>query len=130
MTLPYSLPTFPTLAAYWAPGFNPDNDPPTKVDVPVALYYATHSGYQWPKASGSQLSRICEIRVDPTFWTANIQGTPIVGGIFQLVDQFAGNAWNYVVDYWDYYHWGFANAYPFLIVEQCDGSGNQPDPTR
>lgn len=130
MAIPYHLPTFPTLASYWAPGHTPDIDPPTKTDVPVALYYATHSGYQWPKASGSQLSRICEIRVEPTYWTAHIQGAPIVGGIFELVDQFGGNAWHYIIDYWDIYHWDFANAYPFLVVEQCDGSGNQPDPAR
>lgn len=56
-------------------------------------------------------------------------GGMVVGSIWGLQDS-TGATWDYRVMWWDTAHLNFPNEYLEMLVAQCDGSGNVPDPFR
>ena len=131
--MPYVLPHFSQVAEVFAPGLPPSTNPPVFVDVPVAVYYQSRTGYASQKSSSHFDDRVPEIRVDPAWYLVNSvpQSSPLVGLIFGIPDPiFPSVTWYYICTYWDYYHAGFANCYPFFVCDQCDDTGTTPDSTR
>jgi len=123
----YTLPDWNIAADWWQVADLPTTNPPTIAAYPAQMYYATRTGFAEKQVLSVADIRLVEFRVKIGFIVAVT--LPIVGSVFQILDA-AGNKWNYLVQYWDYVHFGFPNEYVALLCCQCDTAGTPPDTAR
>ena len=112
---------------WWTQVDLPATNPPTIVGTFAQLYYATRTGFSEKQVLSVADIRLIEIRVNVAF--VGLGNQPYVGSVFGILDQF-GNTWTYLVQYWDFVHFGFPNEYVAFLCCQCDFSGTPPDTAR